>query len=452
MALSAAEEALVRQILAQQAAILSLAGNEATITSKLGATKVTLADLVSASSINDTDLLLARQGTTEKSLTPALLNTYLANHFVDLTTAQTVGGIKTFSNLPVLPGNAVAALQAIPKQQMDAALVALATSGTSIDQSALFSGAQLNLVLPDILVKVNGSTISIPAQTLLLSTAGNWDSATYATAANRAGKDFYVYAKEAGGVILSLNASYPTGYTALNTRKIGGFHCLAVAVGAISGHTLTGYVVGDILPRTVWDRFNRSSARQEGTFLSSAGVWIDIYLPSVSGSNLVSVNGGTIADGVSAPAFHCYKFEQWFARQGMKSISQLEFFAATQGANQGTNIVGSVDPTTTTGHSDTAGRRMISNEGMEDGCGVLWQWSRDQGGISSVAAWANAYDANDAGVGGQHYNAPYRGALGGYWAYGVICGSRGSGWSSDPLALPSNYSGRGVAEPANNRF
>lgn len=77
MALTAAEEALVRLLLDQQAAILSLAGNEATITSKLGATKVTLADLVAASGVSDADLMLVRQGTTEKSLTPALLRSFL---------------------------------------------------------------------------------------------------------------------------------------------------------------------------------------------------------------------------------------------------------------------------------------------------------------------------------------------------------------------------------------
>lgn len=76
MALTASEEALVRQLLDQQAAILSLAGNEATITSKLGATKVTLADLVAASGVADADLLLMRQGTTDKSVTPLLLKGY----------------------------------------------------------------------------------------------------------------------------------------------------------------------------------------------------------------------------------------------------------------------------------------------------------------------------------------------------------------------------------------
>ena len=76
MSLTPTEEALVRQLLDQQAAILSLAGNESTITSKLGATKVTLAGLVAASSVADADMLLMRQGTTDKSVTGAILKAY----------------------------------------------------------------------------------------------------------------------------------------------------------------------------------------------------------------------------------------------------------------------------------------------------------------------------------------------------------------------------------------
>ncbi len=79
MALTTTEEALVRQLLDQQAAILSLAGNESTITSKLGATKVTLADLVAASSVADADLLLTRQGTTDKSVRADILAAYMTS-------------------------------------------------------------------------------------------------------------------------------------------------------------------------------------------------------------------------------------------------------------------------------------------------------------------------------------------------------------------------------------
>lgn len=83
MALTPTEEALVRQLLDQQAAILSLAENESTITSKLGATKVTLADLLAASSVGDTDLFLTRQGTTDKSVTASVLRDTLQTFLQD---------------------------------------------------------------------------------------------------------------------------------------------------------------------------------------------------------------------------------------------------------------------------------------------------------------------------------------------------------------------------------
>jgi formylglycine-generating enzyme required for sulfatase activity len=96
---------------------------------------------------------------------------------------------------------------------------------------------------------------------------------------------------------------------------------------------------------------------------------------------------------------------------------------------------------------------MISNIGCEDMAGVLWQWSRDPGGVySSGASWANAYDGNDSGVAGQHYQAPYRALLGGSWNYGSMCGSRSSSWYRSPLNLDSYKSGRGCAEPAANRL
>lgn len=76
MALTAAEEALVRELIAQNPELLSLAGNEATIISKLGASKKNLSQLAAALSLNDTDLLFTRQGTSDKSVTPLLLKGY----------------------------------------------------------------------------------------------------------------------------------------------------------------------------------------------------------------------------------------------------------------------------------------------------------------------------------------------------------------------------------------
>lgn len=69
MALTPTEEAQTRQLLDQLSSLLSLASSEPTIISKLAATKVSLSDLSSVVTVNDTDLLLSRQGTDDKSVT-----------------------------------------------------------------------------------------------------------------------------------------------------------------------------------------------------------------------------------------------------------------------------------------------------------------------------------------------------------------------------------------------
>ena len=267
----------------------------------------------------------------------------------------------------------------------------------------------------------------------------------------QAGRDYYVYVCDNGAdkasLVVSLNSTYPYGYNANNSRKIGGFHTLCVSVGTISGHPLSEYVAGEILPASVWCLNHRPRSNPEGmVYDSGSGIWVDIYLSSVAGGNLVSVNNGVIADGASAEKFHWYKFAQWLARVKKRMPTQLEFFGLSLGANQGTNIQGSVDPNTTTGHVDTSGRRMISNIGCEDTCGVMWQWGLEAGGGGS-SSWENAFDSNDTGVAGQHNLAPNRPFFGGNWLSGAGCGSRGSYWEASPLAMHSDAGVRGVSEP-----
>ncbi|WP_428565099.1 MAG: hypothetical protein ACP59X_03485 [Solidesulfovibrio sp. DCME] len=119
----------------------------------------------------------------------------------------------------------------------------------------------------------------------------------------RAGKDFYLYAIESASgasILVSPRSTYPTGYTEATSRKIGGFHCLCTDVGVISGHPLSGYVAGDILPASVWDLKHRPVCAPEGmVYVAGINRWVDIYLASVSGGKLVSVNGGAIADGAT---------------------------------------------------------------------------------------------------------------------------------------------------------
>lgn len=318
----------------------------------------------------------------------------------------------------------------------------------------------------DSLPSVNKTTITIPKglqvnvddnglilnqdTTLNLNSSDAWDNSTYATAANRAGKDFYIYAclgtltspsNNIPDFILSANSTVPTGYTADTSRKIGGFHCLCLDVGTISGHTLSGYVTGDILPASVWDLLHRPVCDSEGmVYVDKLDKWVSIYLPSWDGSKLVSKFNGVIVDGGSSYPMDGEQFVEFAGDAKCYLPSRDEFKVFSEGSNQQTNILGSADPNTTGGHKDTNNRRMISNFGIEDCCGALWQWTRDIFEAMSTTwnnnnPWMEGYSWQTKSVvsTGGDTNRRERGScaglmrralVGASWGAGASCGSR----------------------------
>ena len=331
----------------------------------------------------------------------------------------------------------------------------------SSDNATLVSPSQLAL-------RIGAQGYLLTAEVSLdLSQASSWDTTSptdYTVASNRAGKDFYLYAVEPSSgntpdFVLSANSTIPSGYTASDARKIGGFHCLCVAVGTISDHELSDFAAGDILPQSIWDLHHRSSGTQDGTVYDPhSRLWVDIYLASWSGSRMESIDGGTIADGASSPHFHWYNFVELFGYEGKRLPRQDEFIRFTRGSNQETNISGSSDPGTTTGHTDTAGRRMISDIGVEDACGVMWQWGLEN---SADKAWSGFNPADTSGDGGTYdgqnsiargegFDQPNRPRFGGSWNNGAECGSRCAAWNESPLSLVASVGARGVALPVDN--
>jgi hypothetical protein len=154
-----------------------------------------------------------------------------------------------------------------------------------------------------------------------------------------------------------------------------------------------------------------------------AKIWVDIYLQSGTGASTKSVNGGTITDT-----------RTWMdhvddlGAVGKRLLDDGEFQRIAEGCNQETNVAGFADPGTTTGHTDTAGRRMVSNIGCEDCAGVMYQWLLDQSyRVGTGAAW-NWYDL--PGAKGSLYNystdgtADVKLVAGGTWGRSVACGSR----------------------------
>lgn len=303
----------------------------------------------------------------------------------------------------------------------------------------------------------------------------------YTQAVNRKGKDFYFYACADGDalkLVVSPNSTVPTKYTADSSRKIGGFHCLCADVGTISGHALSGYVAGDILPASIWDLKFRATSENEG-MVWDGSQWVDIYLDSWNGSSLVSAYGGVVADGYSTKPFHGELFVEEFAKVKKHLISRDQYVAFAKGSNEKTNIKGSADANTTGGHVDTAGRRMISNIGCEDCCGWMWQWTSDISGHPNVSTsnsdmpggggqtsssegdhWLNGYGWQNDGrsvaninidgstnIYGHSYGALSRAVVGGRWGDGSSCGSRSVALNGLSSRRDDGLAGRGASEP-----
>ena len=342
----------------------------------------------------------------------------------------------------------VSAIQEEVQQLMDFGnyqVACIKDKSNYFSRDSLFTSNKTSIVIPkNMRININGEAyISTRNVTLNTSTLGE----------NLAGKDVYIYALAGSGTepdfVLSLNSTVPTGYTAENSRKIGGFHCLCKDVGVIEGHTLSGYVAGDILPATRWDLEHRPKGNPEGfAYEELTDCWIAIYLPSWDGTKLVSVYNGVIADGSSTKKWHGEAFYEQFAKQGMRLVWRHEFQMGAKGSNEQTSIQGSSDPNTTGGHVDTAGRRMISNIGLEDCCGVLWQFSMDLG-FAGGSGWTNSvYNSSvDDRSYGQTYGTLYRLRLGSFWDDGAYCGSRSASCNASSAYGDVRCSSRCASEP-----
>lgn len=294
-----------------------------------------------------------------------------------------------------------------------------------------------------------------------------WDTQTptdYTVAANRAGKDFYIYAVPGSGfnvvLVLSAATTYPAGYTADNSRKIGCFHCECANVGTISGHPLTGYLAGDIIPRSIQDLKHRPYGRFLPGFawggptdfdsLNYAPLWASIYHLSGTGASIASVFGAAVT--VSR---NFYDFADDLKNIGARMMTDWEFAQLHSGTPEETNIYGGENPTTVGGHVDTASRRIVSNIGLEDMSGVWWTWLQDRQSYIAGEDYAAAIvfgHENISGTRGSHYGqgtyqAQSAVIAGGAWVDAEVCGSRARAASCRRSVEYSVIGCRAVAEP-----
>ena len=291
----------------------------------------------------------------------------------------------------------------VSKTAMDTAITTAVSSAIAAEDAALMAKifAQSTWYKRPELPTVTKTTVTIPSGTqvaidnaMYISTSATTLTLDdFVTAANRTGKDVYIYAcvPALGTVpdfVLSLNSTVPSGYTATTSRKIGGFHCECADVGVIADHPLSGYLAGDILPASVWDLLHRAVSENEGMVYYN-GVWYDIYVVYMSSNDEVHSYynafpyAGLMADNIVEIAAPC----------GKRLLMRDEFVVVSQGSNQCTSIDRTIPnwSNKTGGHYDTNGRRMVSNIGLEDCCGYYSFFVGDLYGAPNAAGttWKN---------------------------------------------------------------
>jgi hypothetical protein len=266
-------------------------------------------------------------------------------------------------------------------------------------------------------------------------------------------------------LVCSLNATYPAGATPDTSRAIAGFDTVCADVGTIAGHPYSGYQAGDIHIHSLWDLRHRPACSPEGmAYIDALDEWWDIYLQSGTGTNTRSVYGGTVTN-----LRNFMDHMDDLAAVGKRLIDDYGFQIAAAGSNEQTSLGGwggaEPNPKLTGGHSDNAGRRMVSAYGLEECCGYMWQWG-DGGGRRFVRTTFDSADVpastgpNDAGStadSDRHDDWPgEKGSiwhtdgrpgllLGGRWNAGSGCGSRAVSAEAFRSAVSGSHAGRGRA-------
>lgn len=312
------------------------------------------------------------------------------------------------------------------------------------------------------------------------------------------GRQFYAYLvpdEDTGTkIVISCNSTYPNDvsekYTGANTRKIFEFATLCANAGSnlqakvaempscglISGsrvlvknydssdedgfydfyncevksvkggtyfdvvtcdHPLAGFLSGEILPESIFCiTFQPYSSANGMVYDVDTDMAYDIYLQSGKGSATTSEFGATITD-----TRHHQNHQDDMRHVKKRLLYDHEFSSMAAGSNEGTAIKGAADPVTTGGHIDTAGRAMISFIGVQDACGVLWQWLECVS-ANGGSGWATYDGQADLG---QTYGGSYALLAGAPWSDSSSCGSRARHGTHSRATTDANFAGRGAS-------
>ena len=339
------------------------------------------------------------------------------------------------------------------------------------------SGANEITVIEGCVIAVGGAGIFQTGNTVL--NASNLDVG----AAFSVGCDYYVYICDSRQdaqdeqYIISLNSTYPSGWNASNSRKIGGFHygrCRKIndnlqpvnSSGAVFGTGWESAVSNGIVPRSVWTLGHRPKCSPEGMVYLGGGTWVDIYLNSDDGAQGLK-SEYNCAPMTGTEGMNWYTFTERLMKSGKRMPDYSEFCAYAFGSPQGLDgaNTNAWTATTNTGRGTTGSVvNAVSAVGCVDAVGRVWEWLNDlitraehatNADYHPTAAWgwdkksplrdnATKYDVGNI----YQYYAYSLAALfaGGAWGHGVHAGARAVICADCPWYVSTNIGVRGACD------
>ena len=339
------------------------------------------------------------------------------------------------------------------------------------------SGANEITVIEGCVIAVGGAGIFKTGNTVL--NASNLDIG----AAFAVGSDYYVYICDSRQdaqdeqYIISLNSTYPSGWNASNSRKIGGFHygrCRKIndnlqpvnSSGAVFGTGWESAVSSGIVPRSVWTLGHRPKCSPEGMVYLGGGTWVDIYLNSDDGAQGLK-SEYNCAPMTGTEGMNWYTFTERLMKSGKRMPDYSEFCAYAFGSPQGLDgaNTNAWTATTNTGRGTTGSVvNAVSAVGCVDAVGRVWEWLNDlitraehatNAEYHPTAAWgwdkkshlrdnATKYDVGNI----YQYYAYSLAALvaGGSWSNGVHAGARAASCANSPWDVSTIHGVRGACD------
>ncbi len=309
------------------------------------------------------------------------------------------------------------------------------------------SGANEITVIEGCVIAVGGAGIFQTGNTVL--NASNLDIG----AAFAVGSDYYVYICDSRQdaqdeqYIISLNSTYPSGWNASNSRKIGGFHygrCRKIndnlqpvnSSGAVFGTGWESAVSNGIVPRSVWTLGHRPKCSPEGMVYLGGGTWVDIYLNSDDGAQGLK-SEYNCAPMTGTEGMNWYTFTERLMKSGKRMPDYSEFCAYAFGSPQGLDgaNTNAWTATTNTGRGTTGSVvNAVSAVGCVDAVGRVWEWLND---LITRAEHATNAEYHPTAAWGWDKKSPLRdnatkydvGNIYQYYAYSLAALIAGGSWN-----------------------